>query len=133
MAVKNFVRAIQLEPNYGEARINISIAYIEMKEWDKAEEWLLKTQNEARAAPTLSDLYLKKGYETYVSGDKQKAIELYLKSIAYQPTNAEAYYNLGGTYLMMNDLPKAREYWRKTLEVKPGHPEATKWLNQIGN
>jgi Tfp pilus assembly protein PilF len=48
------------------------------------------------------------------------------------PSNAEAYYNMGGIYLSRQDVVKARELWKKTLELDPQHKSAKSWIAKIG-
>lgn len=59
----------------------------------------------------------------------EKAVECYEKAIKADPGDYEAYYNLGNQYLDISDpliddeeygdYPKAIEYYKKTIEIKP--------------
>src|SRR6185369_675868 len=75
----------------------------------------------------LSQLYLEEGVKA-VPQDRDKAKEYFEKSVYYNPSNAQALYNLGGMLMVKGDTAKAREYWQKTLQVDPSHSGATEWL-----
>jgi tetratricopeptide (TPR) repeat protein len=75
---------------------------------------------------------LQRGHELYKAGNADGALNYYLRAAEIQPDNAEAYYNIGGIYLTRQDVARAKEYWRKTLEVNPQHQLAREWLQKIG-
>lgn len=72
---------------------------------------------------------LKQAYEAHMSGDLNKAIELYKQSIDTYPT-AEAYTYMGWAYSMMGELDKAIELCLKAIEIDSdfGNP-----YNDIGS
>jgi tetratricopeptide (TPR) repeat protein len=131
-SINDFNKALSFSPSYDEARVNLSLVYVEMKEYGKAEETILPVSSDNRRNTTLSDIYLKQGLDAYQKGDAKKAIVYYDKAIAVYAENAEAWYNLGGTYLMQQNIVKAKECWNNVLRINPNHPEAGKWLKQIG-
>jgi tetratricopeptide (TPR) repeat protein len=131
-AIADFKTALRFAPNYEEARVNLALALIELQQYTEAENELLKVNNDPRKFTTLSDLYLKQGLLLYNQGKAIEAIQLYEKALSVYPQNAEAWYNMGGTYLMQHNIEKAKECWRKVLTINPNHSEASKWLKQIG-
>jgi tetratricopeptide (TPR) repeat protein len=131
-SINDFKKALSFSPSYDEARVNLSLVYVEMKEFRNAEETILPVTSDNRRNTTLSDIYLKQGLDAYQKGDPKKAIVFYDKAIAVYAENAEAWYNLGGTYLMQQNIVKAKECWNNVLRINPNHPEAGKWLKQIG-
>lgn len=131
-AINDFNKALKLAPAYDEARVNLALVYVEMKEYTKAEETILPVKTDNRRNTTLSDIYLKQGLDTYQKGIPKEAITLYEKALTINPQNAEAWYNMGGTYLMQQNVEKAKECWRNVLNINPNHTEAAKWLKQIG-
>ena len=81
-----------------------------------------------------SDLleYIRMGNAAYQSGNVQEALDRYLTGAKVDPYNAETYYDAGGVYLMMKDLPNARACWKKALQVNPQHEQAKNWLIRTG-
>ncbi len=71
---------------------------------------------------------LQEAYQAQMEGDYDQAVELYLKSIALQPT-AEAYTFLGWTYHFQGKLDEAIAECKRAIEVDPdfGNP-----YNDIG-
>jgi len=130
-AINDFNTALRLSNNYDEARVNLALVLMEQKKFLEAEQQLLQVTTDARKNSSLSDLYLKQGLFAYQQGKPQEAIDFYNKAIDVFPQNAEAWYNLGGTYLMQQNIVKAKECWSKVLEINPAHTEAAKWLKQI--
>jgi tetratricopeptide (TPR) repeat protein len=53
--------------------------------------------------------------------DFLKAEEQYKEIIKLNPKSANAYFNLGEIYNQLNDMVKARSYWRETLKIDPSH------------
>ena len=53
------------------------------------------------------------------SGDKQRAIELYLSIAKADPTYAAAYINLGTLYFHLRQFAQAEEYYRKATVIDP--------------
>lgn len=131
-AIADFEKAISLAKNYDEAKVNLGLTYMEMQEFAKAEQILSQATTDPRAITSLSENYFKMGRKAYDSGDKAGAIALYNKAVSTNPNNADAWYNLGGTYLMSNDIANAKQCWQKVLQINPNHSEAAKWLKQIG-
>jgi tetratricopeptide (TPR) repeat protein len=71
---------------------------------------------------------LQEAYQAQMEGEYERAIELYEKSIALQPT-AEAHTFLGWTFHFQGKLEEAIEQCKKAIEVDPefGNP-----YNDIG-
>ena len=49
----------------------------------------------------------------------KEAIEAYKEAIKINPNYAEAYFNLGVSYIMLKDGPSAYEQYKKLLELDP--------------
>jgi tetratricopeptide (TPR) repeat protein len=80
----------------------------------------------------LSDEYLKQGSEAFKNNDRELALTYYAKAAEVNPSEAEAYYCIGGVWFAKGDVNKAREFWKRTLQVNPDHKDAKMWLDRIG-
>ena len=78
----------------------------------------------------VSNELIQLGNAAYRNGKPDEALNLYTESARIMPSNAEAYFNLGGIYLMKKEILKARENWQKTLSLNPNHAEAKNWLTR---
>jgi tetratricopeptide (TPR) repeat protein len=130
------LQAIAIDSFYFDAVNNRGIIYYGMARYDSAEYWYHKalqlSPHNAGVYKYLAATYLQRGHELYKAGNADGALNYYLRAAEIQPDNAEAYYNIGGIYLTRQDVARAKEYWRKTLEVNPQHQLAREWLQKIG-
>jgi cytochrome c-type biogenesis protein CcmH/NrfG len=58
------------------------------------------------------------------SGDYQKAIELYNKSLSIDPKHLQTLMNLGIAKMSTGDRAGAAESWEKVVQYYPNNPEA---------
>ncbi|MGC8845944.1 MAG: tetratricopeptide repeat protein, partial [Candidatus Hydrogenedens sp.] len=59
------------------------------------------------------------GYHAFVSGDIDKAIELYQKSLSIKPDLINALYNIADAFYVKGELKKVIPYFEKALEKQP--------------
>jgi len=64
-------------------------------------------------------------------GNKQQAIECYLKSLELRPDNVEAVNNLGGALADIGKPAEAEQYFRATLELQPTLPGVRNNLGRV--
>lgn len=64
-------------------------------------------------------------------GKIDEALECYGQVNEKWPDNAELYYDMGRTYLRAKDKDKAKDCFRKTLQLNPEHPDANNQLMNI--
>jgi Tfp pilus assembly protein PilF len=108
--------ALKIYPKYLEAMLMLGTAYMDNKEWDKAETTLrqvLTLESKTTAAHfALGDLYLRqKKYseaETYISA----GVKLDAKSV-------QGHYMLGRLYYELGDLAKAGPHVGTALQLNP--------------
>jgi tetratricopeptide (TPR) repeat protein len=79
--------------------------------------------------------FFREGYQHQIKGEFARAIEMYKKSIAIQPT-AEAYTFLGWSYSHIGDLLRAIDMCHKAIDIDPdfGNPynDIGAYLLQLG-
>ncbi|MEQ1831877.1 MAG: tetratricopeptide repeat protein [Candidatus Eisenbacteria bacterium] len=76
--------------------------------------------------------YQQLGYRPLLKKDWQGAIENLERSAAIDPKNLQSLVWLAQAYQNSGNREKAREYYRKVLEIQPGEPNATKGLKTLG-
>lgn len=138
-AVGKIERSVSIHPKYVDAYLNLGVAYSRLDDVENAEKAWVKARELSPAHPklkesfdVLSEMFAVHGFRYNQQKDFQHAIEAYQKAIDYHGKNyAEYFYNLGGNYLMLGNVEKAKEIWKKTLELKPDHKEARRWLDII--
>jgi len=120
-AVTLFKSALEKDPNYIDARLQLGIAYLETGKYDKAEgelEKVLHQQPGSRPAIlNLSEIYL---------GTKrpEKAVDQLEKLLESNPDNAEALLTLARCHVVLSDLPTAERLFRESLQVRPDYAPA---------
>lgn len=134
-AIYYYKKALDLQPNYPDASKYLGLAYLKKADFDEADKAMYAAQNmssSSDALKVLSSEYLILASKAFNSSETDRAIRFCEKAIQINPQNAEAYYNLGGYYMTLQNLAKTREYWKKALDVNPNYTEARDWLNKIG-
>ncbi len=136
-AIGYYTKAIQINPRFVDAFVNMGATYFLSNDlenaamaWDKARA-LNPANPPANYFEALSSSFCTEGVKLYDKKNIEKAAEYYKQAIKYNPNNADAYYYLGGTFLMKGDKEKARELWTKALEINPNHTNAKAWLTEI--
>jgi Flp pilus assembly protein TadD/peroxiredoxin len=69
------------------------------------------------------------GIAMFRHGYFEQAADSFQQVVAAQPTNPEAFYNLGTLDLRRNNLAQARQHLERALQLRPNYPEA---LNNLG-
>jgi len=102
-AARSFEKAIAIYPKFVEARLKLGTAYMDLEQWDKAEQALLATvEVDARAANALFALS-----EIYLRQNKlPEAERVLVQGLAIQDQSYLGHLNL------------ARVYWEKARPVK---------------
>jgi tetratricopeptide (TPR) repeat protein len=140
-AVAHLQKSVAIHPTYVDAWLNLGVAYSRLNDLTNTEATWLKAKEISPAHPKLPDsfnvlsvLYFNEGFNYNKQQQFAKAVISYQKAIQYNyKDSAEAWYNVGGNLLMSGHLPEARQAWMKTLQIKPNHTEAKKWLEKIAN
>lgn len=106
LAIKDFDKVIELNPNFAEAYNNRGVAYGIKDRVDKA----IEDFNTAIGLnPTFADAYCNRGNAYLLKGDFDKAIEDYSQSIKHAPKDAMSYSNRGVAYLRKGEFDKTIE------------------------
>ena len=138
-AVEKLKKSVAIHPKYVDAYLNLGVAYSRLNDLPNTEAAWVRARDLSPNHPklreslmVLGDLYAMQGFNYNKNKNYQEAVKSYTKAVEFKGRNeAEALYNLGGNYLMLGDVQKAKELWLKVLEINPNHPEAKKWLGEI--
>ncbi|MCX7919228.1 MAG: tetratricopeptide repeat protein [bacterium] len=71
--------------------------------------------------------YFKNGVMVFESGAFDSAITYWKHTVTLDPKCSNAYFNLGITYLLKEDIDKAKNYFHEVLKLDP-HDSETKTL-----
>jgi curved DNA-binding protein CbpA len=100
------------------------------KEWGGAIESLREA---LRLDPEEGEFHALLGWCAFMAdpGAQASAVESLRKAIALAPNSPSGYYYLGRLYRICEKLPEAERMFRKLLELRPGHAEATQELRLL--
>ncbi len=118
-AIREFSRAVEIDPNFGRGYIGLAVAYTNLKKQAEAGEnykkslALLDRVSEREKYRTLG-VY----YASYARNYEQ-AIETLRKLVYLYPADAAGYNNLSLAYAFTRNIPEALNASRKALEITP--------------
>lgn len=120
-AIKNFQKAIELNPNHAEAYAKLGLIWYRYKEdYNTAIKYYLKAievnPNLAEAHFNLGNAYWQKSINK-MAVYSANAIKCYLKVIELNPNHAEAYSNLGNEYYHKGDEDISFSYMIKAAKL----------------
>jgi Tfp pilus assembly protein PilF len=118
-AIKAYHKALEnlLYLNPQDAHLNLGIAYLSGKEYQKAEVHL---EEDIRLVPDFVVAYNYLG-QVYEGMDQYlKAKASYKRAIEYNPEYADAYLNLGKLYYRSGERQKAIRAFDKVVRLEPG-------------
>jgi tetratricopeptide (TPR) repeat protein len=82
--------------------------------------------------PDYSDAYYNLGYINLVyTGDYEMAVKHFTDVIIREPAHTDAYYNRGYAHELSGDYNRARNDYKKALEITPNYPLAVEGMNRI--
>lgn len=123
LAEPKFLKAINLRPNFSEARNNLGVNYMEMQRWDDAIRQLtivvddLFYQDHDNARMNLALAYFGKG-------DRSTALSVLRPVISSNPRNPVARLNLGRIYMADDKVALAIEEFRRAIELNRDYAKA---------
>ena len=137
-AASYFSRALQIYPNFADPYIDLGDIYELQGKFEQAKENLLKAKaiypdnNVLKINLTyLAQQYEKQAAVFFAQHNIPEGIRCLNSSLECNPNNSMALYNLGGYYLNMKNVEKAKEFWKKALELDPGNTNIKTWLDRI--
>ncbi|HBD94888.1 MAG TPA: hypothetical protein DC057_12020 [Spirochaetia bacterium] len=108
----------------------LSIVYIELKLYDKAIITLRKAINSAKNDEKRGEYYYNLGNIYYLQSNFSIALDMFMKSIEFNPLLAGSYYFTGLIHFEKNDTDSAISSWRKYIEYSNNTDKKNK-LNNI--
>lgn len=124
-SIREFQRAIELKPNYGDAYHNLANVYREIGQTDKAIE---NYQNAIKYNPGLWQSYQNIAAIYFEQKNYELAVENIQKAISINPRNPNLVNNLGVVYLLTGKKDQAKEIFNAVLNMDPNNAMARQGL-----
>ncbi|MBU1205385.1 MAG: tetratricopeptide repeat protein [Proteobacteria bacterium] len=115
--IKEFTRAIELNPRHGQAYLNLGYTYAMMGKIPEAinayeKALVLSPYIRSEGRNNLGLAYLKQGRI-------EEGIKEFQKAIEARPNNANPYYNLGKYYAQNGEIDQAIFYLERAAQIEP--------------
>lgn len=127
-AKEQFVKAIELDPEFAEVYNNLGLVHTELGDEEKASE-AFKRATELN--PDMTAAYSNLGYLLHKQGSYEEAVEMYNEALGRSSKSSSAYTNMGNAYFKLGKPAEAEEAWEKALEIDPSNEKATLYLKQL--
>lgn len=140
VAERHFERALEINPSYTEAALNLAVTYNDRGKYEKAREVYAKIkvgpQGTAQgldpfARGKIANMHADVGQAYRDAGLVREAIGEYEKAILLCPHFADLQTTLGTLLREINDLPGARVHYEAALQTKPNYVPARLQLGVI--
>ncbi len=119
IAVPYHHRAIQLDPNFAMGYLELGRDYSSLAELGRASEYYTKAFQLREHASEREKLVIASDYYQNVTGELEKAAQVYQERIASYPHDDRAYLDLGAVYGALGQYEKAAETTRQALRLAP--------------
>lgn len=115
-AVKEFQKAVELEPAAQTARLGLASAYEQLNQLPEAEATY---RNAIEIRPNYWGGYDKLGVFYFHHARYPEALAMFQKVVDLAPDNFRGYSNLGGIYLTLDQYDKAIPMLEKSVAIRP--------------
>jgi serine/threonine protein kinase/tetratricopeptide (TPR) repeat protein len=129
-AIPFFNHAIELDPNFAAAYSALGISYSNLREPGLANENLQKAYNLRDKVSEREKFRISASYYLLVTGELEKAIQIYELWAQTYPRNSEPFGNLGVDYTYLGQYEKAIAASLEDLRLNPG--SAAAFTNLVG-
>jgi serine/threonine protein kinase/tetratricopeptide (TPR) repeat protein len=120
-------RAVELDPNFAMAYNALGVIYGNLGENERANEYYTKAFQLREYTSEREKLSIAGDYYSHVTGQLDKAVEVYQEKIQSYPRQIAEYINLGTVFYAQGEFEKAVDITRQALVIKPDV------LSQYGN
>ena len=112
-------RAIQLDPNFAMGYRAVGADYFGLQELGRASEYFTKAFELREHANEREKQYITAAYYTNVTGELDKAAQVYREQIASYPRDNRAFVLVGIVYAFQGRYEKSADAFRQSLRLNP--------------
>lgn len=140
VAERHFERALEINPAYTEAALNLAVTYNDRGKYEKAREVYARIKVgpagtaqglDPFARGKIANMHADLGQAYQDAGLVREAIGEYEKAVGLCPHFADLQTKLGALLREINDLPSARARYEAALQAKPNYVPARLQLGVI--
>jgi len=119
VALPEFQRAIQLDPNFAMGYFAIGTTYYNLKEGGRSTQYFVRAFELREHASEREKLAITAAYYRQVTGELDKALQTYEEWSESYPRDAVAHDGLGSVYLEKGQYEKSKDAFRASIGIAP--------------
>ena len=116
-----FGKALELDPSYAEARVNLGLILNQQGKFDRA---INEFKQAILTNPNLAEAHFNLGVTLQAQGQLEPAIAAYKEVLRIVPNNAEANYNLGIALKTQGKTDAAIAAYKEAIRINPEYANA---------
>jgi Putative Zn-dependent protease, contains TPR repeats len=121
-------KGVQLAPNSAEGHFVLGVIYLSQRRYAEAEKSLLRSR---QLNPKATNTQFNLAYVYLQMRQPRKAIPILKNLTEQEPKNPAAWAGLGMAYDLAEDLPPARDAYRRALALQPQNEDLTLRLAMV--
>jgi len=114
LAVKQYEKAVQEDPDIFEAHLHLGNIYLAQK---KIEEANAAFSQAVKLKPKSAEAYTGLGYVSFLQGQQKEALEMLQTALKLNPKLARAHYSLGRIYEEQKQIENALKEYKIALKI----------------
>lgn len=118
-AEQEYLKAVEYNPSYTEARINLAVLLTGQQRYEEALDQLKSAQT---LAPDHTVMLYALGYVYLQTNRHKEAIDPFSRLASLEPRHQFVYTNLGLCYEALGQLDQAKANFKRAIDVAPDHP-----------
>lgn len=129
MAVEEYQTALQIRPQFGEARNNLASAHFHLGNWSDS---IREYEEVLRQNPDWSETHLNLGSAYYMAGRAFASIQAWEKALQINSELFIVHYYLGLTFDKLGRKAEARHHYRQFLAADKNEEEFSEYIEHAG-
>jgi len=123
LAISLFQRAVELDPNFAMAYGQLSSAYRNLGETELSRQNAVKAFQLKERLTESERLEIESWYNVFVTGDLERATQIYELELQNYPPKPDVLNDLGATYVSLGRYEKALDLFRQVQQLEPSASE----------
>jgi eukaryotic-like serine/threonine-protein kinase len=115
-------RAIEIDPNFGQAYASLGGMYLNTSQWDLARSSYRSAYELSHRVSQLERFYIEFYYSEYITDESDTAIRVCEEWIRTYPNDSIPHSRLGAIFLALGEFDKAAQEYRKALRLGTDTP-----------
>lgn len=126
-ALALYVSALEIDPNYAQAHVNLIVVYGQL---DRHDEVAGHYERAVSLNPSIAEAHYNYGVSRHLAADYSGAAAAFRKALAINPQDANAHNNLANALENGRQDAEAARHYRLAIEHDPSHPQANYHLGR---